>query len=103
MNRHWVDKDIIDLLDKICDYLDQNYKIFSSIDRWKKEVNRRSLKWGPVHSDKFWQENYIYFHEKENLDLMKILIELLDHDDDKVKSIACYDLGEFARYFPMGR
>ena len=35
--------------------------------------------------------------------MMKIEIELLDHDDDKVKSIAAYDLGEFARYFPMGR
>lgn len=61
------------------------------------------MKWGPVHSEKFWTENFIYFNEKENLDLIKIVIELLDHDDDKVKSIACYDLGEFARYFPMGR
>ena len=61
------------------------------------------MKWGPVHSEKFWQENFIYFHEKENLDLIKILVELLTHDDDKVKSIACFDLGEFARFFPYGR
>ena len=35
--------------------------------------------------------------------MMKVLVELLDHEDDKVKSIAAYDLGEFARYFSMGR
>jgi V-type H+-transporting ATPase subunit H len=35
--------------------------------------------------------------------LIKVLVELLDHPDDKVKSIACYDLGEFARFFPYGR
>ena len=103
LNRHWVDKDITDLLDKLAEYLDLNYKAFSSIDKWKKEVNKRSLKWGPVHSEKFWQENHIYFNEVENLDMMKVLVELLDHPDNKVKSIAAYDLGEFARYFPMGR
>jgi V-type H+-transporting ATPase subunit H len=102
-NRHWVDKDITDLLDKLCEYLDQNYKVFSSIDKWKKEVAKRSLKWGPVHSEKFWQENFIYFNDKENLDLIKVLIDLIRADDDRTKSIACYDLGEFARFFPMGR
>jgi len=61
------------------------------------------LRWGPVHSEKFWQENFIYFHEKENLDLIKVLVELLDHPDFKVQAIACYDLGEFARFFPYGR
>ena len=54
MNRHWVDKDITDLLDKLAEYLDANYKVFSSIDKWKKEVNKKSLKAGPVHSEKFW-------------------------------------------------
>lgn len=43
-NRHWVDKDINDLLDKLFDYIDQNYKVFSSIDKFKKEVNKRQLK-----------------------------------------------------------
>lgn len=32
--------------------------------------------------------------------MMKNLVELLDGDDLKMKSIAAYDLGEFARYFP---
>jgi V-type H+-transporting ATPase subunit H len=35
--------------------------------------------------------------------LIKILVELLEHPDDRVKAIACYDLGEFARFFQFGR
>lgn len=35
--------------------------------------------------------------------MIKLLVELLDHPEDRVKSIACYDLGEFARFFPYGR
>lgn len=61
------------------------------------------MRWGPVHTEKFWQENFIYFHEKDNLDLIKTLVELLEHNDDRVKAIACFDLGEFARFFPYGR
>jgi V-type H+-transporting ATPase subunit H len=91
------------LLDKLFNYLDANYKVFSSIDKFRKEVHKKSLRWGPVHTEKFWQENFIYFHEKENLDLIKVLVELLEHPDDRVKAIACFDLGEFARFFPYGR
>ena len=43
VNRHWVDKDITDLLDKLSEYLDENYKVFSSIDKWKKEVTKRQV------------------------------------------------------------
>lgn len=102
-NRHWVDPEIQELLEKLFNYLDQNYKVFSSIDKFRKEVHKKSLRWGPVHTEKFWQENFIFFHEKENLDLIKILVELLEHPDDRVKAISCFDLGEFARFFPFGR
>lgn len=46
----------------------------------------------------------MFFHEKENLDLIKKLSVLIEEEsDDKTKAIACHDLGEFARYFPYGR
>lgn len=42
---------------------------------------------------------------KENLDLIKLLIEFImpSDYDDREKAIACFDLGEFARFFPYGR
>lgn len=105
-NRHWVDSDITDLLEKLFEYLDQNQKTFSSIDKFKKEVGvKRTLRWGPIHTERFWQENAVAFHEKENLDLIKVLVEIVTNVsiDDRVKAIACFDLGEFAKYFPYGR
>ncbi len=78
-NRHWVDKDITDLLDKLFKHLEDNYKVFSSIDKFKKEVHKGQLRWSPVHTEKFWQENFLSFHEKENLDLIKLLVNLLEH------------------------
>ena len=79
--------------------------MFSSIDKFKKELTHRKLKWGPTHSEKFWQENAIFFREKENLDLIKVLIEFVEPSDydDREKAIACFDLGEFARFVPYGR
>ena len=103
-NRHWVDKDINEMLEKQFHILDNNQQNFSSIEKFKKEVQKKMLRWGPVHTEKFWQENHIHFNEKDNLDLINDLVRLLEEgSDDKVKAIACFDLGEFARFFSMGR
>lgn len=82
LNRHWVDKDITDLLENMHKHLDQNYKVFSSIEKFKKELNKRQLRWGPVHSEKFWQENSFLFNDKDNLDLIKILVDMVSPNND---------------------
>lgn len=59
---------------------------------------------GPVHSERFWQENYILFNEKIYLDLIKDLCDFLDNSDhERTTAIILFDLGEFARYFPSGK
>jgi V-type H+-transporting ATPase subunit H len=90
----------------IFEFLDQNQKTFSSIDKFRKEVSQKNhLRWGPIHTEKFCQENFLFFHEKDNLDLIRVLVDLVKNEtaDDRDKAIACFDLGEFARYFPFGR
>jgi len=83
--RHWVDKDIWDLLEEIWKVLDANYQEFTSIGKYAKEVHNKALRWGPVHTTRFWQENYIYFNDKDNLDLIKILVSFLDYSPDDEK------------------
>ena len=53
-NRPWVDTEIKRILEELFQYFDQNYQEFSSFDKWRKQVQRRSLTWSPVHTEKFW-------------------------------------------------
>ena len=111
-NRPWVDKEIDQLLERLFKYFDQNYQEFSSFDKWKAQITRRQLSWSPVHTEKFWQTSFIFFHDAENLECINILIGMLGKkagpaEDkgslDSMKAVACYDLGEFARFFPLGK
>ena len=67
-------------------------------------MTRLQLRWGPCHTEKFWQENAIYFDKCENLQLITILVnDCLNSKDDRVKAVACFDLGEFSRFYHHGK
>lgn len=102
-NRHWVDQDISEMLERIWGFLDENYQEFSSIDKFRKEARKKVMRWGPVHTEKFWQENHMLFND--HLDVIKELIERLEvaNEDDTTLSVICFDLGEFARFTDYGR
>jgi V-type H+-transporting ATPase subunit H len=105
VNRHWVDKDIDEMLEKQVKKVEENYHVFTSIVKLKKEIQRGFFKWSPVHSERFWQENFIMFHEIENLDLIRTMVGMLEQTDldDISRAVICYDLGEFSKYFPAGK
>jgi V-type H+-transporting ATPase subunit H len=103
-NRHWVDTDINKMLDTLFEYFDGNQKVFSSIEKLRNQVNREQLRWGPCHTTKFWQENCVLFDKQENLHLIDTIVNrCLLSANDRVKAVACFDLGEFARYYHHGR
>ena len=104
-NRHWVDEDINKNLKKLEDYFDENQKVFSSIDKFRNQVKRGQLRWGPCHTTEFWAENFILFDRQDNLHLIKELVDncLKKDAEDRVKAVACFDLGEFSRFFPNGK
>ena len=91
------------MLDKLFKYFDENSKVFSSIDKLKKQVSRRQLKWGPCHTEKFWQENINLFDKAENLAIIKEIVACLSVENDTVKAVACFDLGEFAKFYHHGK
>lgn len=102
--RHWVDQDIKDMLEKLWEKFDENYQEFTSIGKFAKEVHSRSLRWGPVHTERFWQENFIHFNDTDNLALIKELVHIVESsDNERTIAVALYDLGEFAKYFKFGR
>ena len=112
-NRPGVDDEIKKILERLFEYFDQNYTEFSSFDKWKAQVTRRSLTWSPVHTEKFWQNNFIFFQtDPANRECINVLIDILQQKPgptmdleslNQTKAVACYDIGEFARFSPIGK
>lgn len=80
----------------------KNYRDFSTYDRWVSEVKTGNLRWGIVHTEKFWREN-AKLVEHNDFELLKDLIRLLSSDSPVHIAVALYDLGEWTRFYPNGR
>lgn len=102
--RQWTDPDIVEdiqVLDKI---LHVNYKEMSRWDVYKAEVESGHLVWGILHTEKFFRENAKRIEGPDgDFSLLKILIALVPNEDEEISAIACYDIGEFVRFYPNGR
>jgi len=102
MERQWADPDIVadvTLLNKV---LVENYKDFSTWDKYQAEVKSGRMEWGVTHTEKFWRENARNM-EGDDFQTLKLLVSLLSSPDDETVSIAAYDMGEWARFYPNGR
>ena len=102
LNRHWVDAEIQKNLTDLEKILNENYKVLNSYEKFKKQLSLGILKWGPVHNDTFWSEHFLLCEEND-FDPINQLVILLDNGSDLTKAVACYDLGQFARYHPYGK
>lgn len=100
--RPWTDPDITDDVEALNKILVANYRDLSSFEKYQAEVDSGDLDWGIVHSEAFWKEN-ARLAENGDFALVKRLVTLLACDDPKVVAIACYDLGEFVRFYPNGK
>jgi V-type H+-transporting ATPase subunit H len=99
----WKDDDLVKDLQVIKDSLDKALEDLSSFELYKAEVASGHLEWTPVHTERFWREHNRKF-EDNNFLLIKELIKLLATSDDELTlAVACYDLGEFARFYDDGR
>ena len=70
MKANLKDEDLKENLEKIGEVLEQNMKILTSFEKYKKEIDQvmyknGTLTWGPIHQDKFWKENFKKFEEKD--------------------------------------
>jgi len=102
--KRWGDEELEGDIKEIEEALEKNVDDLTSWDRYKNEVMASQLEWSPPHkSAKFWQENHLKF-EEEDYNVLKLLKNILESNPDpKVKSIACWDIGEFVRVHPSGK
>ena len=101
--RKFKDADINPDMEEILTALNATIARLSTWDMYHSEVISGNLQWTPAHKNEvFWRENIGRFEEK-NYALVAKLIDLLADDDDLVREIACFDLGEFSRFAPEGK
>jgi len=96
-------KDDVEFIDSV---LEKNLKVLTSFEKYCKEVNSTILEWGPIHTERFWRENAKRFDENDFFYIKK-LVSLLHTEKAEFKhknqAIACYDLGEFCRFYRYGK
>jgi len=105
LQKNWShDEDVLDDLQTIKEALQKNIAQLTSFDVYKGEVMSGNLSWSAVHrSEKFWREN-AQLLEEDNCKLLLVLRGLLTTSTNPVVlSVACFDIGEFARFHPRGK
>ncbi|ELP93829.1 vacuolar ATP synthase subunit H, putative [Entamoeba invadens IP1] len=103
--RTYTDADIKDLLEEIGQVIEKKVTETTSIQCYLDELKSNTMRWSPMHrSEQFWVENVTAF-EGDNWALVRKLKNVInDKSADPVcVSVACFDLGEVARYHPLGR
>jgi len=103
-NKNWGDEDIDADIVLLYEKLQKNMAELSTFDVFKKELIAGTLDWTPAHrSEKFWKEN-VHRFEEENCKALTLLKDILTNSADPlVLSVACFDVGEIARFHPRGR
>lgn len=96
------DEELIDMIKDVGTVLESNIRILSSFDKYVREITNEHLEWSSVHTERFWKENAIKF-ENNDFQMIKKLRHLLASKSPQNVAIACYDLGEFSRFYPRGR
>lgn len=103
-DRQFTDPDIVDDIDTLYKLLTINYKEMSRWEVYKNEVENGHLQWGSTHTEAFFKENARMFEGPDgDFHILKVLITLLSSKDEEIVAIACYDIGEFVRFYPNGR
>jgi len=102
LERQINDSELIEDAKFLSDALLKDARELSTWERYVSEVASGQLKQGILHTEKFWRENVKKTESKE-FKIIKDLIALLCSEDEEVVCLACYDLGEFARFYPNGK
>jgi len=98
----WRDAELYDDIRDMTSQIATKVQEMSSFDRYERELKEGKLKWGFIHSSKFWSENVLKF-EQNDFRALKMLAALLDSTDPTTLAVACHDLGDFVAMHPFGK
>jgi len=99
----WRDTDLYEEIRTMSAQIATRTAEMSNFARYERELGAGKLKWGFIHSPKFWSENVLKF-EQHDWRALKALSTCLDvQSDSTTVAVACRDLGEFVTSHPLGK
>merc|ERR1719215_890273 len=98
----WRDAELYDDIRDMARQISAQVQEMSNFDRYERELKEGQLKWGFIHSSKFWSENVLKF-EQNDFRALKMLASLLHSEDTTTLAVACHDIGEFVSMHPLGK
>lgn len=102
--RSWKDPEIESDLVELNKVLSEVHRAMTRWDVYQTEVESTHLKWSAVHNEKFFKENVMKMEGKSgDFALVRTLIHIAATAKPDVASVACFDIGEFVRFYPNGR
>jgi V-type H+-transporting ATPase subunit H len=98
----WRDAELYDDIRELGAQIANHVHEMSNFDRYERELHTGHLRWGYIHTTKFWGENVMKFEQRDYA-AVKALAMCLQADDDETLAVACHDLGEFVALHPFGK
>jgi len=98
----WRDAELYEEIKSMSLQISTRVAEMSNFARYERELGSGKLKWGFIHSPKFWSENVLKF-EQNDWRALKALACCLDNQDSTTVAVACRDLGEFVTAHPLGK
>ncbi|KAJ1981627.1 H(+)-transporting V1 sector ATPase subunit H [Dimargaris cristalligena] len=103
--RKWTDEDILDDIEFIRQELTERFQKLSTWDEYVSEVESGHLSWTPSHqSDAFWKMHASQLAADRGR-LLNCLAHALNvpNQDPTVLAVAAHDIGQFVKYYPLGK
>jgi len=98
----WRDSELYEDIRDLACQISARVADMSNFDRYERELKEGQLKWGFIHSSKFWADNVLKF-EQSDYKAIKMLAALLHSPDPTTMAVACHDIGEFVAGHPLGK
>lgn len=98
--RKWTDEELIADLEYVTSTLTTAFHNMTTFEEYSGELKTKNLRWSHVHTNLgFWSENIEEF-SKNNWDVLKQLINLLNSSNEATVAVAAHDIAEVVKHKP---
>lgn len=98
--RKWTDEELVADLDYLTSTLTTEFHNMTTFEEYSGELKSKNLRWSHVHTNQgFWTENIDEF-SKNNWDVLKQLIALLNSSNEVTVAVAAHDIAEVVKQVP---